>query len=54
MIVRRSINIIFAGKSICRTHLRARSDNPFNVEILEEEQPMSLLAREFLRILDVR
>ena len=54
MVVRRSINIVFAGKSISGTHLRAGSNDPFNVEILKEEQPMSLLAREFSRILDVR
>ena len=36
MVVRRSINIIFVEKSIGRTHLRTGSDDPFNVEILEE------------------
>ena len=54
MVVRRSINIIFVGKSIGGAHLRTRSNDPFNVEILEEEQPTSLLVREFSRILDVR
>ena len=36
-VVRRSINIIFVGKSIGGAHLRTGSNNPFNVEILEEE-----------------
>ena len=54
MVVRRSINIVFVGKSIGGIHLRTRSDDPFNVEILEEEQPTSLSTREFLRILDIR
>ena len=54
MVVKRSINIIFVRKSIGRTHLRTGSNNPFSAEILEEEQPTSLLAREFLRVLDVR
>ena len=53
MVVRESINIIFVGKSISGTHLRTGSNDPFNVEILEEERPMSLLTREFSRILDV-
>ena len=54
MVVRGSVNIVFAEKSIGGTHLRTGSDDPFNVEILEEEQPTSLSVREFSRILDVR
>ena len=54
MVVRRSINIVFVKKSIGRTYLGTKSDDPFNVEILEEEQPTSSLTREFSRILDVR
>ena len=54
MVVGRSINIVFVEKSIGGTHLRTGSDDPFNIEIVEEERPTSLLVREFLRILDVR
>ena len=54
MVVRGSVNIVFVGKSIGGIHLRTRSDDPFNIEILEEEQPTSLSVREFLRVLDIR
>ena len=53
MVVKRSINIVFVGKSVSGAHLRIRSNNPFNAEILEEEEPMSLSVREFATILDV-
>ena len=53
VIVRRCINIIFARKSICRAHLRTWGDNPFDMEVLEKEGPVSLMTREFVRVLDV-
>ena len=36
VVIRRHINIIFTGKGIGGAHLRAKSNYPFNVEVLEK------------------
>ena len=53
VIVKRCINIILARKSVCKAHLRTWGDDPFNVEVLKKEGPVSLMMREFARVLDV-
>ena len=40
-------------ESICESHLHARGDPPDNVEVLEEEGPVSLLTREFVGVFEV-
>ena len=36
MIIRGGVKIILAQESVSRAHLRARGNNPFNVEVLKE------------------
>ena len=53
MIVKGGILGIFAREGISRAHLSARSDNPFNMEVLQEEGPSCLSTREFSGVFDV-
>ena len=48
-----SIKVIFSRKSIGWSHLCTRGNLPDNIKVLDEEGPMSLLAREFVRIFQV-
>ena len=45
---------IFVRESVCRAHTRTWGDHPFNVKVLEKKGTMSLMTREFLRILYIQ
>ena len=45
MVVKGGIQDIFAREGVNRAHLSTGSDNPFNVEVLQEEDPTCLLVR---------
>ena len=53
MVVEDGILGIFAREGVSRAHLSTGSDNPFNMEVLQEEGPTCLSAREFMGIFDV-
>ena len=45
LVVEDGILGVFAREGVSRAHLSTRSDNPFNVEVLQEEGPTCLSAR---------
>ena len=45
LVVEGGILGVFAREGVSRAHLSTRSDNPFNVEVSQEEGPACLLAR---------
>ena len=47
------VNLVVVGKSVGRSKFGTRENLPDNIEVLEEERPAGLLAREFTRVLDI-
>ena len=52
-IIPSGIQVILAREGISGSHLCSWGDLPDDVEVLEEEGPVSLEMREFVRILEV-
>ena len=52
-VINSGIQVILSREGISGSHLRPRGNLPDNVKILEKEGPMSLVTREFARILEV-
>ena len=53
LVVEGGILGFFVREGISRAHLSTGSDNPFNMEVLQEEGPMCLSVREFMEVFDV-
>ena len=52
-VVLSGINMVLMRESISGSHLCSRSNLPDNVKVLKEERPVSLVMREFVRVLQV-
>ena len=53
MVVDVGILGIFVREGVSRAHLSTRSDNPFNIEVLQEKGPTCLSVRKFTGVFDV-
>ena len=52
-IILSGVQVILMREGISGSHLCPRGDLPDNVKVLEEEGPVSLATREFVRIFEV-